>query len=763
MPSSLNTPAPRLGAGVEKFSLHEDERMTARLSLAAWLLAFHLPLLAEEAALQPTPQATPEAEAVPEAQVRPEAVEGDAYTVTGRREGALDLKKPSASASRLEIPLLELPASADVIKDQVIRQRGYATAQEAVQSSPGLILYTEKTANPIFVSRGFFRDNVVVMRDGLRQDSQIETSRPLDPFNLDRVEVLKGPSGLMQGLHAVGGVIHYASKRPSAEGRQTELLLSHGRFGRSRAGVGYHDGFRLAGQDWRYRLGFVNARQEKGYHDRTRYDNYDLALALQGRPAEDLELGLNVSFLSTDINGHNGIPVVNNRDRPALPDVPLTNNYDVIDGFSFSRDLRGSLEASYRVSDQVRLKNTAFAFGIAQDERFTDTYDTSFSLLTLTANVRNLRRADGQVGNRSEALGEWSWGPLRSRTLAALELRQDSIERRDGGTFSIANINLANPGILTAPAGNYNNPTRRSVSVDRTSAALEERLSLFDAVHLLGGASWDQVDIRYFGSNAQPHLRKSYDGVVNWRLGLLGVVWPGVSLYGSYTTASTPFFGGNGGLVNVVPTQVSFDLEKARQWEGGAKAELWEGRLALTSAIFLIEKFDIVAFSETFPGSGVYVQGNIGKQSSRGGEFSASLRPWGGLLLEGNLAVTQARFDDYRTSATVDRTNNTPSFVPNLATLLVARYEFDNGLGLGYSNRFVGDRYADFDNRGVMPAYTMVDLDLSYTRKDQHYAVRMKNATNEKAVTAARTVGNFVNDFKVAEPQSLEAVFSAKF
>jgi iron complex outermembrane recepter protein len=690
-------------------------------------------------------------------------VEAEAYTVTGRRENSLELKKASQAGSRLEIPLIELPASADIISARTISERGYSTAQEAVQSSPGLILYTEKTANPIFVSRGFFRDNVVVTRDGLRQDSQIETSRPLDPFNLERVEVLKGPASLMQGLNAVGGVINYVGMKPLAEGRQTELLLSYGRFGRSRAGLAYHDGFGLAGQAWRYRLGLVNARQERGYHDRTRYDNYDVALDLQGAPASGLVLALKLSYLSTDINGHNGIPSVNNRHKPVLAEVPLTNNYDVTDGFSHSRDLRAVLEAGYQVSEAVRLRNTAFAMGIGQEERFTDTYDTSFSLLTLTANVRNLRRNDGQVGNRSEAVGTWELGFVRSRTLAALELRQDNIERRDGGSFAISNISLANPGVITAAAGNYSNPARRSVSVDKTTAALEESLSFFERVHVLGGLSWDQVDIRYFASNALPHLRKSYQGVLSGRLGVLGTVYPGVNLYGSYTDASTPFFGGNGGLVNVQVAQVSFDLEKARQWEAGAKAELWDGRLALTSAVYLIEKTDIVAFSETFPGSGVYVQGNVGKQSSRGGELSAAVKPWGGLVLEGNLAITRARFDDYRSGATVNRTGNTPSFIPDLSSLFVARYEFESGLGLGYGHRFVGDRYADFDNRGIMPAYHMVDLDLSYRRAEQSYSIRMKNVTDQKAVLAARTVGSFVNDFKVAEPQSLEAVFNSKF
>ena len=150
---------------------------------------------------------------------------------------SLPLDAAPATGARLGLAVRDLPASVSVITQEMMQLRGLRTAVESVESAVGMTGGTNFGSIPTYSTRGFGGNNVTILRDGIRQNTASQSSRTVDSFLLDRVEVLKGPSSLMFGEGAVGGAINYVSKNPDRT-RRGELLASVGPWSTYRIGVG---------------------------------------------------------------------------------------------------------------------------------------------------------------------------------------------------------------------------------------------------------------------------------------------------------------------------------------------------------------------------------------------------------------------------------------------------------------------------------------------------------------------------------------------
>src|SRR5690606_23441250 len=148
--------------------------------------------------------------------IPPDAIELDAVEVSAEklRHFSLPLDASPASGSRVGLSNRDLPASVSVVSQEVMQARGLRTAVEAVEAAVGMTGGTQYGSIPSYTTRGFGGNSVTVMRDGIHQNTASQSSRTVDSFILDRVEVLKGPAGLMFGEGAVGGAVNYLSKLP---------------------------------------------------------------------------------------------------------------------------------------------------------------------------------------------------------------------------------------------------------------------------------------------------------------------------------------------------------------------------------------------------------------------------------------------------------------------------------------------------------------------------------------------------------------------
>src|SRR5206468_2281251 len=132
----------------------------------------------------------------------------------------------AGSATRLGLPVLQTPASVEVVSQETMKEQGYRTTTETAQGAVGVLSGDAAGAPAGFQMRGFSFGQVNVLYNGISTGPQSITSRWMDTAALQQVEFLKGPSSLMSGLNAIGGSVNYVSRQPTSGPIQSELDLS---------------------------------------------------------------------------------------------------------------------------------------------------------------------------------------------------------------------------------------------------------------------------------------------------------------------------------------------------------------------------------------------------------------------------------------------------------------------------------------------------------------------------------------------------------
>src|SRR5580700_11047966 len=133
------------------------------------------------------------------------------------------LNTVAASASRLGLPVIETPASVDIVTRQTIQEQGYRTTTDTAQGAVGVLSGDAGGAPANFSMRGFSFSEVNVLYNGIWTGPSDITARWMGTTNLAQVEFLKGPSALMSGMNAIGGTVNYVSRQPTTGPVQNEV------------------------------------------------------------------------------------------------------------------------------------------------------------------------------------------------------------------------------------------------------------------------------------------------------------------------------------------------------------------------------------------------------------------------------------------------------------------------------------------------------------------------------------------------------------
>ena len=125
--------------------------------------------------------------------------------VVGEIVGQLNLLESSEAGSRLGLSILETPATIEVLDSSTMQARGYKQVTEAVESLPGVVSGESPAAPSTFSMRGFTRSQITILRDGLWVGPANMVMRPQNTFNLDRIEILRGPNSVLHGQGSRSG------------------------------------------------------------------------------------------------------------------------------------------------------------------------------------------------------------------------------------------------------------------------------------------------------------------------------------------------------------------------------------------------------------------------------------------------------------------------------------------------------------------------------------------------------------------------------
>lgn len=665
-----------------------------------------------------------------------------------RRTVPLDL--PAGAATRLGVPIKEIPASIEVIGQQTIQERGDRTVLEATNKATGFSGGFSGGTPGTFSVRGFHTNGVAWLYNGVRVPGGSSMSaRIMDAANFDRIEVLRGPASVLHGEGSIGATVNLVSRAPSFVAQPIEVDYAYSSFNSHR----FHAGTGGAIKDGvaAYRVDLSANHYGTNVNDeRNALDRFTGSLLFKLSDALNLTLELDKMKDKAD-NAYWGTPLVNGKLSKSLRD----ENYNKLSDDRMSADttwFRANLE--WMPAGAWEVRNQFYYYDSFRDWRNVENYRYNAGG-TVTRNSWGALDHDHQlVGNRLEALHKGRIGSLDNRFVIGTDFnRTDFKTKRNGFAGAAQTVDAHNP-----PDTTFQGPSSRlarDVEIDQWSIFAEDQLSLTRDLKLVGGYRHDRFETRwvYLDQAGAPREKKSH-AFDSWRLGVVYDVTPGLTLYGSYATAVEP----GGTLLLLNRNQSQLDLTTAKQAEIGLKQSFWGNRAEWTAAVYDIVKKNVFVPDPAMPTNRLAV----GRQSSQGIELSLGLRPNDRWQFDANVATVHARYDDYTTgNPPISRDGNTPPFVPKWVANLGVRYSPVAQWTFGAWARHVAEVYMDDANTTKLPSYTTLDLSVDYKLdKRTDLGFRVRNATDE---LYAHWGYNGTSQALIADPRTYELSLRMRF
>ena len=674
----------------------------------------------------------------------PAAAFQEEVVVTGIRT-ELALAEETDTGSRLGLTAMEVPASLNVIDSSVMEARGYQRISDAVETTPGVVVGQNPAAPSSFSMRGFTRSQITVLRDGIWLGPANMVMRPQNTFNLDRVEVLRGPSSVLNGQGAVAGTVNAVTKQavPTTT-TEWNALFSFGRFNTFQTSVGVNGP--IDDSLW-YRLDFSSYGSD-GHVERMNPSSSNATGSLLWRPGPRAELKFSFDLLDDDVGSYFGTPLLPTDHIVEPLDVITTTtgegidartrflNYNVGDAINDSRQLLVRSDAEFRLSDQVTIRNTFYGFGADRDWQNGDGFAYCTTIVDVCNRVGVVQRYYGYfwLDHDQRLYGDRFFLDIRTPTAAGenratigFEASALDFERTRGFRINVPQVPGDGVDLLNPVPGVYGPREMRGISpttIDSRAFFIEDSLAVTSRLRVTGALRYEAMNLERVNLNA----RREVEGGGfergfrwwSWRAGAVVDLHSDLVAYGQMSNAKDPV-DANIFLVN---SNRDFDLTDAQQWEVGLKADLAGGRTQVTAAWFDIERDDIL---EQFARDSATTIGGI---ASRGFELAAAANPSEGARIGASLAITDAVF--LPSANFVQFAGNTPPNVPTVLTNLWASAQEIGGtpLEIGGAVRVVGDRQANNANTIVLNGYALADAWVAWANDRVRLTLAVDNLTD---------------------------------
>ena len=649
----------------------------------------------------------------------------DGVEVTG--EGSLVPTKETEYVARMPLANIENPQVYNVVSSKLLEKQGVVDYKTAMTNVAGISMGVQASnGSLIFGSRGFRTHSTV--RNGM----PIQLYSDRDIANIERVEVIKGPTGTLfggGGWSSYGALVNQVTKKPHQE-FETDLTYNIGSWGFNRLTADVNTPLKKDGSVLlRNNLAFqtANTWQDAGYHNRIFY-----APSLTYKANERLTLSLDADIYQykgtpTPLILVGNIPGVKSFDDLKKFDhkVTFSSNEVYFDNFAANAFFKAEYQLSNNWKSTTLVNygkngfrsNYSFARIISQDEA------------NLTLFMRRIELTNQQIQQNFN--GEFKLAGLRHRILAGLDYWSSAGTYTFGSRFSLK-LPLQGPRLAVTREGisasfaegeKTKKPENREAKSRTYSVYLSDVIDFTDQLHLLLSLRLDRFDSDGRTNFTTNKTSGAYQQTaLAPRLGLVYELLPKqLSLFANY----------NRGFTNRAGTDVkgnTFVPEKANQMEGGLKWEPKSKMANITLSYYHIEVEDMVRPDLNNPNFSIQ-DGNV---RSSGFELDAALNPAEGLSLIAGYAYNDARIIKGRNpELNGNRPRNTPQHLANF----FASYTFSGalkGLDIGFGGNYGSESFSGDDNRFIINSYTILNANMGYSVGKVRFNIRAENLTGEK-------------------------------
>jgi catecholate siderophore receptor len=675
--------------------------------------------------------------------VADESSEVERITVTGQY-----LSSSEANSIKTPTPIIDIPQSLSIFTADQITDRGITSIADIVAYTPGLNTSQGEGHRDAVVFRGN-RSTADFYIDGNRDD--VQYYRAL--YNVEQVEILRGPNALLFGRGGTGGIINRVSKKADLSYDFNQYQAAFNTFGGVNAQI---DSNFVTGEDSAVRINAMveTLENHRDFYDGTRYGFNPTARVVLNDKAT---LDLSYEYINHDRFIDRGIPTGSNGEPvEALKDIVFgdpENNYHTADAnifranleYQFSDNTKGNFSAFYGDYDKVYANFYATAYdeqtNIVELDGYID--ETERDNLIVSANLVSEFNT-GSIGHTvlfgAEAVrtgsDQFRLNPVFSSNL---DDRETFIANRPIDLNNLAGTNAA--GIpITATFSDLNDDTR--VNIDVYSFFIQDEIALSEHLDLVLGARFDSFDIEVF--NAVPgelETRTRKDEEISPRLGLIYKPLENISIYASYSESFLPRSGEQ--FANINGDNNALDPNTFTNQEIGLKWDFNNG-MSFTAAIFENEQSS-PQVADNDPSTLDVIDSEIS-----GYEFQLA-----GYITDNWLvSVNYSNLD----GEIVNRTGPTglsPRELPENMFSLWNAVEITDNFGVGIGLSYQDESFIDNSNSAVLPSYTRVDASAYYDLSDElRLQLNIENLTDELYFPNAHAT----HQATVAEP--INAMFS---
>ncbi|WP_455920810.1 TonB-dependent siderophore receptor [Pseudomonas putida] len=675
----------------------------------------------------------------------------------------------SQIATKTSTALLETSQSVSVVTRQQMDDQGAQTVAQSMRYTPGVLTnpYGATHRYDYVAMRGFNDgsvDNIYI--DGLKSmgDSGTYSTMQIDPYFLERVDILKGPSSVLYGRSSPGGLVALTTKKPLYEDYH-EIQATVGTQGQHGVGFDFsgplddekHIAYRVTGL----------THQADTQFDHNEEKRYAIAPTLSIDFDEDTSLTLQ-AYLQHDPEGgyHGGLPAdglltqhngqrISEHFFEGEPGVDHYSRDQQSFGYQFEHRFNDVFTArqNFRYLDSKVDLDQVYAYGwVSPSSNELNRYYSGASEKLHSFIIDNMLQAD------------YFTGAAKHTTLLGVDYqrRKTVVDWTSG---SLAAIDAFNP-VYGNSAISYYSPTSYLRRLQQTGVYLQDLIEL-DKWRVSLGVRQDWVktsDENRIAETGRPEGTVISDqrSKLTTRAGVLYLFDNGIAPYISYSESFNPNSYSDAAGNPLPPTD-------GTQWEAGLKYQPPGSENLYTASVFRIDQENLAT---KLPQENFYRA--IGAVRSQGLELEAHMQLTDNLKLLGSYTFTDLKYSKSMISTlstadnVIENKGNSPTQAPRQMASLWADYKFDSsvldGLRVGAGVRYVGYSWADAENTTKVPAYTLYDASVGYDLgkiglKGLDLRVNANNLTNEKYVATCASL----NFCYVGEERNVAATLSYKF
>ena len=624
------------------------------------------------------------------------------------------LYSDQVTALKTPVPIIDVPQTLSIVTDDEIRIQGFRELGDIVRYTPGVNTSQGEGHRDSIVFRGV-RSTADFYLDGVRDDVQYYRSL----YNLEQVEILRGPNALLFGRGGTGGIINRVTKKAVLDEQFGSFDMGADSFGAFDFAVDYNVS---TGEKSALRINFHSDTLEnhRDYYDGDRY-GFNPTFRLELSPATTLDLSYEHADHERFID--RGVPTLNGEPVEAFEEIVFGDTdtnlqtlradiYRANLSHEFSDTRKGNLVVQY--SDFQKMYKNYYASGYSGGDTFTaDGYKdpTERTNLIISGNIVN----------------EFQTGSAKHTLLVGAEIIDTENENYRYNTFFITTeddnevFNITRPinfGVNAAGVRTYNDFTADLKSstqsdIEVTSIYIQDQIDVTDNFKVLLGGRLDNFDITVRDIKKGTSESRE-DEEFSPRAGLIYKPQENISLYVSYAESFLPRSGEQFKKLDANAARLDPDVYEST--EVGVKWDIKPG-LSFTASYFDSEQTVATRDNDTGENSEIVGLQVDGIELELKGQVTEKL----------SLAIGYSDLDGETAKG------GEPREIPEYTASLWATYEVNDRFGIGFGITAQGESNIKNDKPGlILPDYTRVDFAAYYDLADDlSIQLNVENVTDE--------------------------------